>query len=143
MQAKNMSSSSQESDSSIKALELNKLSKSTKLGVLFALDEDGAVFVRKVDEGGIVSNSDLKVGDKILSVNGTEIDSHKTAASILRSASGRITVVAQGEDEQPHPVEILYNRLEQQQSLGDVVIEDGALDLHKKEESSWNQCGCW
>jgi hypothetical protein len=67
----------------------------TKVGIKLAVDEDGKIVVRKLS--GLFSNTDLKIGDEILEVNGTSIvgtEDISYAISLIRSLSGRVNVIA-------------------------------------------------
>lgn len=129
------------STGSSKVVELKKASPSSKLGITLIQDDDGSVIVKGIDEGGIVCKSDINVGDKILSVNGVVADSHKTAASALRSSSGNITVIIEGEEGQDQDQSTKGDPWEVVEMSEDLIPD--SLDVHKKESSSLDQCGCW
>lgn len=88
------------SSTSTYSITLHKVEKKTKVGVLFKNDNEG-VRVAEISPDGLALQSDLSVGDKILSINGNEVSelSAKQAARILRKSSGRVEIVAETRDD--------------------------------------------
>ena len=84
------------SSASTYSFKLHKKSKATKVGVLFKTYEQG-VKVAEISPGSLALNSSLRVGDKILSINGTKVVdmSAKETASVLRSTDGEVEIIAE------------------------------------------------
>lgn len=78
------------------SITLHKQRKETVVGVLFKSYDEG-VRVAKLDKGGLAIKSNLKVGDKILSINGkgTSDLSAKETAKYLKSTEGQVEIVAE------------------------------------------------
>jgi AhpD family alkylhydroperoxidase len=92
---KNMSASAVSSTSAY-SVTLNKKTKDTRVGILFKKYHEG-VKVADISKGGIALHSSLRVGDKILSIDGKEVTdmTAKQAASLLRSTLGQVEIVAE------------------------------------------------
>ncbi len=83
------------------AVKVNKSSPRQRVGVSFVAEDD-IVRVSKIEPSGLASTTDLREGDKILSINGTEIPglSAKETAAILRQSSGEIEILASNHEEE-------------------------------------------
>lgn len=107
-----------------------------KIGVSFVEAADGGIAVAKVKSDGLAAGSNMKEGDKILSINGKPLDgmSSQGAAKALRASSGPIEILLEDAtaevDEAPAetaPVET-------------VIAENGEDDADGK---NFNNCwGC-
>ncbi len=82
------------------AVKVKKSSPRQRVGVSFVAEDD-IVRVSKIEPGLAASTTDLREGDKILSINGKEISglSAKETATILRQSSGDIEILASNDEE--------------------------------------------
>jgi len=80
------------------SIKIDKATQNTKVGVVFAESDDGSVLVSKIKSDSLVGGTALKPGDKIISINGTTTEglSARETATMLRSSSGPIDIVAEG-----------------------------------------------
>ena len=70
--------------------------KGDKIGIVITSD-DGSVSIASIKPKSIVSGSNLKVGDKIVSINGKSVNgmSSKETAELLRESKGAVEIVAE------------------------------------------------
>ena len=74
---------------------INKPKPSSVVGASFIADEEG-IKVASITPDGLAAGTDLKKGDKVISINGQSVESMtaKESVSILRSAKGPVEIVA-------------------------------------------------
>ena len=58
---------------------------------------DGVVVVSNIVEGGMFDNTLLKVGMEVKTVNNTKVSTNTEAISMLKEATGQVTIVADDE----------------------------------------------
>jgi len=84
-----------------KLITLVKTDSTTRLGISFS-SVDGQVKVSGIAPKSLASKTDLREGDKVVTINGKSVsgmDSKNTAA-LLRSVSGPIEIIAESEQEE-------------------------------------------
>ena len=122
---------------SSRSVQLNKATKATKVGVSFQKADDGSVRIIKIRENSLASQTDLKVGDAVVSINGEAVDTSQDAAKTLRAAKGPIELVVQEELGEETEAESLTVQ-EEDSKAAEVSAED--LDVHKKESNKIMCC---
>jgi C-terminal processing protease CtpA/Prc len=94
-----------------------------KIGVSFVTKDDGAIVIANVKPDGLASKTDMKDGDRLVSINGKSLDGFdsQSAAKALRNSSGPIEIVlekdmdandANGAPPAQAPVETVENEKE-------------------------------
>lgn len=109
-----------------------------KIGVSFVEGTDGDITVAKVKSDGLAAGSNMKEGDKIISINGKSLDgmSSQSAAKALRASSGPIEILLEDATAEvdKEPAETAPVPVES------VIAEDGEDDADGKD---FNNCwGC-
>uniref|UniRef100_A0A7S3L2C7 PDZ domain-containing protein n=1 Tax=Amphora coffeiformis TaxID=265554 RepID=A0A7S3L2C7_9STRA len=91
---------------------LHKPNPESKLGITIAPDILGDIRITGLSESGSVQHSPLRVGDKLLSINGkncSDMD-NGVAGELLRSVAGTITIIVHNEGGSPHKVETMVEK---------------------------------
>ena len=114
---------------------LHKPSPESKLGITIAPDPRGDIRVTGLSERGSVQHSPLRVGDKLLSINGKncfDMD-NGVAGELLRSVVGTITIIVHNEGGSPHKVETMVEKAVPTASVGIGVHQthSGTLNVSK------------
>ncbi|ESO01354.1 hypothetical protein HELRODRAFT_192304 [Helobdella robusta] len=83
-------------------------------------DEDFGVFISRVSAGGVASNSSLKIGDRILSVNNVNLMNvtHAEAVKHLSSAVGVVKLVVRKDPQPLNLQEVTLVKEEHDEKLG-------------------------
>ena len=86
--------------SASKSTVLEKKNVTTRLGIVFTSGADG-VKVSDISPNSLADESDIKVGDKILAINGQDVNgmSSKDTASLLRKSTGPVTIMTEVDEE--------------------------------------------
>mmetsp|Transcript_14533 Transcript_14533/g.20718 ORF Transcript_14533/g.20718 Transcript_14533/m.20718 type:complete len:471 (+) Transcript_14533:103-1515(+) len=85
-----------------------KKKRNAKIGVSLAKDEtNGDIRVTRVAESGLAAKSNLRAGDKIMSINGKSVEglSPEAVAAMLRASAGHIDIEAEYADDEEMPTE--------------------------------------
>lgn len=82
-------------------IDIVKPKQETKVGMRFGSNISGQTMITHIKPNSIASLSDLSIGDNVLSVNGKSLINipPKSAAQILKNASGVVTIVAAHTDD--------------------------------------------
>ncbi len=106
--------------------------KGEKIGISF-VKKDGGISIANVKPDGIASQTVMKEGDKVISINGKSLEGHssQSAAKALRNSSG--------------PIEIL---LEDESALAVANAEDSsppeqAPEYEEEKDSTDKNFNCW
>jgi membrane-associated protease RseP (regulator of RpoE activity) len=107
----------------------------TILGIGLREQSDGSKFVAKLGTGGFLAQSPLRVGDKVLSINGKNCADFDRGATIqlLRQLVGTITIVAQNVGGNPKLVETMVEKPNVDSLVGIGVRRNarGSLEVSK------------
>jgi len=79
---------------------VEKESQDQKLGIGMKTT-DGVAVISKIVEDGMFANTQLKVGMEVKTVNNTKVSNNSEAISMLKEATGQITIVADDEPSTP------------------------------------------
>ena len=110
-----------------------------KLGIIIAPDARGDIRITGLSEQGSVQHSPLRVGDKLLSINGkncVDMD-NGVAGELLRSLAGTITIIVHNEGGSPHMVETMVEKATPSATVGIGVHQTyrGTLNISKVQAS--------
>jgi hypothetical protein len=81
---------------------VEKESQVQKLGIGMKMT-DGVVVISSINDDGMFFNSQLKVGMEVKSVNNTKVSNNSEAISMLKEATGQVTIIADDEPSTPSP----------------------------------------
>lgn len=114
---------------------LHKSTADAKLGITIAPDANGDIRITGLSERGSVQHSPLRVGDKLISINGkncSDMD-NGVAGELLRSVAGTITIIVHNEGGSPHMVETMVEKATPTTSVGIGVHQTyrGTLNVSK------------
>lgn len=118
---------------------LYKANPEARLGITIAPDVLGDIRITALSEHGSVQHSPLRVGDKLLSINGkncVDMD-NGVAGELLRSLAGTITIIVHNEGGSPHMVETMVEKSTPSTSVGIGVHQTyrGSLNVSKVQAS--------
>lgn len=112
-----------------------KKSPDTPLGVVIKEDSNGTLEISSVKERGILYNSPLRAGDKLLSVNGKTCDEmgKRAVLDFLRQVEGVLTLVAHNPGGEPTLVETMIEKPSVDAVVGIAMRwnERGSLEISK------------
>ena len=118
---------------------LYKANPEARLGITIAPDVHGDIRITALSEHGSVQHSPLRVGDKLVSINGkncVDMD-NGVAGELLRSLAGTITIIVHNEGGSPHMVETMVEKSTPSTSVGIGVHQTyrGTLNVSKVQAS--------
>lgn len=97
-----------------------KQNSSTKIGVGLRQDPDGALCISFIRDGSLLSLSPLRVGDKLLSVNGKSVATMDKAQAVgmISKSTGYITLVAYNPTGNPNYAETMVEKPSRESPVG-------------------------
>lgn len=103
-----------------------------KLGIHIAADDAGDIRIIRLPETGSVQHSPLRIGDKLLSINGKnciDMDSG-VAGELLRSATGTLTIITHNQGGSSHMAETMVEKPDPTSPVGIGVHQTLRGSLH-------------
>jgi hypothetical protein len=103
-----------------------------KLGIHIAADDAGDIRIIRLPETGSVQHSPLRIGDKLLSINGKnciDMDSG-VAGELLRSATGTLTIITHNQGGSSHMAETMVEKPDPTSPVGIGVHQTVRGSLH-------------
>ena len=116
--------------------QVEKESKDTKCGISLLRDaETNNMMVKSLAEDGLFSQTNIKVGQKIVSINGQECPkSTKDAIKLIREAEGTVSVVTVSLDEEEEEEEEEQQEPQEEKPEEEPAAEEEDASVNKYEE---------